>query len=43
MLKERGMIFSDTMKKFVETYAKKVSDRILLAEHFKIIVGNKLI
>ena len=43
MLKERRIIFSDTMKKFVEQYAQKVSDRILLADHLKTILGQKLI
>lgn len=43
MLKEKGIILSDTMKKFAVTYAKKVSDRILLADHFKTITGSKLI
>lgn len=43
MLKEHGIIFSDAMKKFIGAYAKKVSDRILLADHMKIVTGNKLI
>lgn len=42
-LKERGINFSDEMKKFSETYAGKVSDRVLLADHFKTINGNNLI
>ena len=42
-LKEQGITFGDEMKKFAEAYAKKVSDRILLTEHFKTIMGSKLI
>ncbi len=43
MLQERRIIFSDTMKKFIDQYAEKVSDRILLADHMKTIIGQKLI
>ena len=46
MLKKlRGMliIFSDTMKKFIDVYAKKVAELILLGEHMKIIIANKFI
>ncbi|WP_297099567.1 PKD domain-containing protein [uncultured Draconibacterium sp.] len=46
MLKRlQGMriIFSDTMKKFVEIYAKKVVDMLLLADHMKVIIENKFI
>ncbi|WP_319502428.1 PKD domain-containing protein [uncultured Draconibacterium sp.] len=46
MLKKlQGMriIFSDTMKKFVDVYAKKVAELILLSEHMKIIIANKFI
>ncbi|WP_163323514.1 PKD domain-containing protein [Draconibacterium mangrovi] len=46
MLKRlQGMriIFSDTMKKFVEVYAKKVADMLFLGEHMKLIIENKFI
>nr|WP_321357102.1 PKD domain-containing protein [uncultured Draconibacterium sp.] len=44
MLKRlQGMqiIFSDTMKKFVDVYAKEVADMLFLAEHMKTIIENK--
>ncbi|KJF43757.1 PKD domain-containing protein [Draconibacterium sediminis] len=46
MLKKlQGMqiIFSDTMKKFIDEYAQKVADLFLLAEHMKLIIENKFI
>ncbi|WP_303924280.1 PKD domain-containing protein [Draconibacterium sediminis] len=46
MLKKlQGMqiIFSDTMKKFVDEYAQKVADLFLLADHMKLIIENKFI
>ena len=43
MFMERKIIFSDTMKKFVDVCAQKVADLILLADHMKLIIENKLI
>ncbi|WP_167612507.1 PKD domain-containing protein [Maribellus sediminis] len=43
MFMERKIIFSDTMKKFVDMYAKKVAELILLADHMKLIIESKLI
>ncbi|QIA08475.1 PKD domain-containing protein [Draconibacterium halophilum] len=37
------IIFSDTMKKFVEAYAQKVADLIFLGEHMQTIIQNKFI
>ena len=42
-LKNQRIIFSDTMKKFATAYAEKVNDLVLLAEHMKLIIANKLI
>jgi len=43
MLKKFKVIFSDSMKKFIEEYAIKVNDSILLPDHIKVIITEKLI
>jgi len=43
MLKKFKVIFSNTMKNFIEVYAKKVENSILLPEHIKLIITEKLI
>lgn len=42
-LQKYQLIFSDTMKLFIEEYAKKISDRVLLSGHIQLIIRQKLI
>ena len=42
-LKEWKVVFSDTMKSFIESYAKKVSEIKILVTHIKTIIDQKLI
>ena len=43
MLRERKVVFSDNMKKFISSYAAKVSGIEILAVHTKTIIEQKLI
>jgi PKD repeat protein len=43
MLQELKIAFSDTMKKYIEAYAEKVIDLLLVGAHTKVIIEKKLI